>query len=98
MAGQDAAVELDVEPLARERVVDRVADEMRLALPQLDELLDVGLEHVVAEHAVEIADQVRLVVRLEQGERLAVDLEHANALASTPSRASDRPPDTRAGP
>ena len=61
VAGQDAALQLDVEPPAGERVVDGVADELGLAVPELRQFLDVVLQHLVAEDAVEIRHEMRQV-------------------------------------
>ena len=79
VARQDRRLELDVEPVAGQRIVHRVAGELGLALPELGKFLDVGQQHVVAEDAVDIADQVVEVRGGEQAERLAVDLKQADA-------------------
>ncbi len=79
VARQDAAAELDVEPFARQGIVDRLAEKFRLAVPQLLEFQDVGLEHVVAKDLVEILDELGEVRGAEQSERFGVDLDDSNA-------------------
>jgi len=77
--GKDGGLELDVEAVAVERVIDGVAGEGGLAVPELHQFLDMGGQHVVAEDAADIGDQVLDVLGAEQLERLAVDLEDADA-------------------
>ncbi len=78
MPGQDHGLQQHVGPLAFERVVDRLADEARLAFPELRKLVDVRGEHVVAKYAIEIFDEMIGVLRAEQRERAAIDLDDAN--------------------
>ncbi len=78
IAGQDAALQMHIDPAAGEGVVHSVALERRLPLPELHELLDVMLEHLVAKHAAEIVDQMPDVVGAEKAERLAIDLDDAD--------------------
>ena len=73
--GRIAALELDVEPAPGQRIVHRVAEELRAPFPELHEFVDVGLQHVVAKDPVEIADQMRQVIRLEEAEGPAVHLD-----------------------
>ena len=82
VTGHDGCLELDVEPVAVERVVNRIAEERGIAVPELHQFLDMGLQHVVAKHAVEIGDQVREVGGGEQFQGLAVDLAHADAASA----------------
>ncbi len=79
VAGQDLAMQLDIEALAGQAVVHGVAVEGSLALPELHQFLDMGGQHVVAEHRAEIGDEMRRVRCLEQAQGLAVDLDQADA-------------------
>jgi hypothetical protein len=73
-AWQNPAAELDIEALSGECVVDRVTREFPLPFPELNELADMGVEHIVAENLPEIRHQMIEVVRFEQRERLVIDL------------------------
>tara|TARA_B100000378_G_scaffold128442_1_gene103802 strand:+ start:242 stop:766 length:525 start_codon:yes stop_codon:yes gene_type:complete len=75
MAGQNLAAKLDIEPLAGERVIDGVAGKGVLALEQLDQLIDMAFQHVVAKHLVDAGDQLLHVAGFKQIKRLAVYLQ-----------------------
>jgi len=47
VTGEDHAGELDIETLAGQRVIDRVAGEAGLTVPELGKFLDKALEGVV---------------------------------------------------
>src|ERR1700719_3025577 len=66
MTGKDRAVELDVETLAAQRIVDRMAGESVFPIPKLDEFPDKALEGVVAQHPVEIFHQISVVTGAEE--------------------------------
>jgi hypothetical protein len=78
VAGQDRALEADVHAAAGQRVVGRLALKGAAAVPELDQLIDVALEHVAAEDLVEIGDEVDQVVGLEQLQRALVDVDDAD--------------------
>jgi hypothetical protein len=80
VARQDRPIQLDVEPLTGERVVDGVAAEFGPPIPELRQLLDMRGQHVIAEDAVEVADEMREVRSLEQVERPPVHLEEPDAV------------------
>ncbi len=82
ISGQDAALQLQVEPPAGERVIHRIAVEFALSAPELRELLDMRLRHVVAEDHGEVRHQMRQVLGFEEGERLAVHLDDADAIGA----------------
>src|ERR1044072_7523590 len=58
MPGKDATLELHIKAAAGNRVIDRVADEFGSAFPQLNQLLDMRLQHVLREDAVEACDEI----------------------------------------
>ena len=64
--------------------VTRQVRELEPAFPQLDHLLAVRIEHVVAKDGVEIGDQVLEVAGPEQFVRLVVDLENADLRCALP--------------
>ena len=70
--------QLDIDAASGQAVVDQVAAEFGPAFPELAEFVDIGGEHLVAQHLVEIGDQFVEVRRLEQRQGLAVDLEDAD--------------------
>ncbi|WP_341482734.1 hypothetical protein [Aurantimonas marianensis] len=72
-AGQDARLELDIQTAARQRIVDRVAGERGLSLPQLDQFLAVAVQHVAGKDPVEIGGKMVEAVGLEQRQRAGVD-------------------------
>src|SRR5258708_27569656 len=84
VTGKDRAAELDIETLAGQRVVDRVAGEAGLAMPKLSKFLDMALEGVVAHHLAEVSHQMSSIAGTEQRQGLAVDLEDADALRALP--------------
>ena len=53
ISGQNGGLQLHVEAPPRESVVHGVADELGSPIPEVDKLLDVVLQHLVAEHHVE---------------------------------------------
>ena len=78
VARQQRALDLDVDAPARQRIVDAVAGEAALAVPQLRQLVGEIGQHFVAEDSVEIGDEMRQVVGLEQRQRPAVDPDDAH--------------------
>ncbi|MGF6506847.1 hypothetical protein OKW26_002650 [Paraburkholderia sp. 32] len=82
VSGQHRAFQQYVEAPSIERVVDRVAREVRLSGPQLAQLFEVRFQHVVAQHRGEIARQRVEIGGLELRERLAIDLDHADAMSA----------------
>ncbi len=78
VAREHGPAQLDVEPATGQRVVHSGAGKFGLALPQVDQLMNVGLPHVVAEDLAEIAGKLFQVSGLEQFQRLAVDLKDAD--------------------
>src|SRR5690606_33839133 len=78
IAGQHDALELDIKPLALERIVDGIAGKGVAALPELHHLFDMRVQHVVAEHAFKIGHQMVDAIGLEERKRLAIDLENAD--------------------
>ena len=81
---KDRAVELDIETLACQRIVDRVAGEAGLPIPELGKLVDMALEGVVAQHPAEIGHQMIEIAGAEQRQGLAVDLDDADAFRALP--------------
>ena len=75
VARQDGPPQFDVETRPVQRIVGGLAGEFRLAVPELAKLLGMGLEHVVAENAVEVFSQDVDGLGAIEGERLAVDLD-----------------------
>ncbi len=75
---QDHGFQQHVEAPAVERVVHRLADELRLAGPQLLQFIDVRLQHVVAKHAGEVLHEMIDILRAEERQRAPVHLDHAN--------------------
>jgi hypothetical protein len=73
VAGQHDRIELDVQALAAERVVDRVAGESGLPVPQLDQFIDMGFQHVVAKHPAKRGNELLPAFRFKQVQGLAVD-------------------------
>jgi len=63
---------MNVQTLAGQRVVDGLAVETAVALPQLHQLVDMLIEHVVAEYVRRIGNQMLEGIRLEQLERAPV--------------------------
>ena len=84
VTGKDRAAELDIEALACQRIVDRVAGEAGLPIPKLGKLLDMALEGVVAHHMAEMGRQIGNIAGAEQRQGLAVDLEDTDALRALP--------------
>jgi hypothetical protein len=84
VTGKDRAVELDIETLAGQRIVDRVAGEAGSPIPKLGKFLDMALEGVVAHHLAEMGYQMSKIAGAEQRQGLAVDLEDADALRALP--------------
>ncbi len=78
-ARQDGPVQPDFDRLAVQRVVHPVADELRLALPDGQQLVVEMFAHLIAEHAVQVGHQLFLAGRVEHLQRLAVDLHHPDA-------------------
>ena len=72
---QQLAAELDVDPASGQRVVDAMADEATLAIPELHEFVDQVDEHFIAKDPVEVGDQMGLIRGFEQRERPGVDLD-----------------------
>ena len=84
VAGQHGAVELDIETFAGQRIIDRMAGEARLPIPELGQFLDQAFEGVVAQHVAEIGHQMRKIAGAEQRERLAVHFKDVDALGALP--------------
>ncbi|MGF6803206.1 hypothetical protein OKW48_006702 [Paraburkholderia youngii] len=82
VTGQHRTLEQHVEAPSAERVVDRVAREVRLSGPELAQLLEVRFQHVVAEHRREVARQRVEIGGLELRERLPIDFDHADAVSA----------------
>jgi hypothetical protein len=59
-----------------------VADEFAAAFPQLHQLVDERVEHVVAEDPTKVLHQVSEVVGFKQRERPLVDFDDAEALGT----------------
>jgi hypothetical protein len=72
-------VQPDFDRLAVQRVVHPVAGELRLASPDGQQLVVEMFAHLVAEHAVQVSQQLFLAGRVEHLQRLAVDLDHPDA-------------------
>ena len=78
---QHAAVDEDVDALAGQAEVDRLAREAELAVPEAGEFFDdVRLDRRVVKDLVEVGDEVVEIARLEEFERAAVDLQHPDPL------------------
>src|SRR5580704_19284507 len=80
MTGKDPTAELDIETLAAQRIIDRVAGEAGSPVPELGKFLDMALEGVVAHHLAEMGRQMRKIAGAEQRQGLAVDREDTDAL------------------
>ena len=65
-----------IQPRATERIVHGMPGETGAAAPELDQFIDMGSQHVVAKHPVEIVRQMSLAVRVEHIQRAPVDFQH----------------------
>ena len=84
MAGKHPARELNIETLAGQGVIDRMAGEAGLPVPELGEFLDMALERIVAQHLAEICHQMIEVAGAVQRQGLGIDLQDADALGAAP--------------
>jgi hypothetical protein len=75
VAGQDGPFQLDIEAAAGHRVIDGVAVEFRLAVPELDKFFEMGEQHVVAKDAAEIGDEFFDIRNLEERQGFLVDFD-----------------------
>jgi hypothetical protein len=82
MSRQHGRIQLDVEPLAAQCVVDRVAGETGLSFPQLDQFLYMGFQHVVAEYPGKTRNELLAACGFEQGQRPAVHLDDPDLAAA----------------
>jgi len=80
VTGHDGELHVGVDGLAIQVVVDDFALLAELVAPQVDELIGEVHPHIVAEHALQIAQQVRLVSGAHHVQGLLVHVEHTDFL------------------
>ena len=77
VTGKDAHPQLHIQPSTIERIVDGAVLHQRASTPELIQLVDHAVDHVAAEDAIEIGDQLVLARCGEERQRGLVDAQHA---------------------
>ena len=83
VAGQDRKLQMKMYLVAVKRVIDDFALLKQLAVPQVDKLLAKVRLHIVTKNIAQPVQQRLLVERLEQRERVLIDVDHPDFAHAT---------------
>ena len=72
---ENRAFQLNIDTAAGKGIVDARAVEMAVAVPELGQFVDMGVEHIVAENVMDVRGQSIEIGGLEQAQGFAVDLD-----------------------